>query len=71
MHAAIAECSDSTLMKRAGSVPSAHISESFSTTCVCGVIGYAEITSTRASRAPHATAWLPTITFFMSGPASS
>jgi hypothetical protein len=39
MHAAIAECSASTLMNRAASVPSAHISESSSTTCVCRVIG--------------------------------
>ena len=39
MQAAMAECSDSTLMNRASSVPSAHISESSSTTWVWGVIG--------------------------------
>ena len=39
MQQAMAECSDSTLMKRAASSPRAHISESSSTTCVCGVIG--------------------------------
>ena len=38
-HAAMAECSDSTLMKRALSSPLAHISDSSSTICVCGVIG--------------------------------
>ncbi len=39
MQEAMAECSDSTLMNWASSVPSAHISDSSSTTCVCGVIG--------------------------------
>jgi hypothetical protein len=39
MHAAMAECSDSTLMNRAWSEPLAHISDSSSTTCVWGVIG--------------------------------
>jgi hypothetical protein len=39
MQAAIAECSDSTLMKRAASRPSAHISASSSTIWVCGVMG--------------------------------
>ena len=56
MQAAIAECSDSTLMYRAASRPSAHISDSSSTTWVWGVMGYAETTSTRARRAPHETA---------------
>ena len=39
MQAAMAECSDSTLMNLALSVPSAHISERSSTTWVWGVIG--------------------------------
>jgi len=39
MHAAMAECSDSTLMNRASSRPSPHSSDSSSTTWVCGVIG--------------------------------
>ena len=39
MQAAMAECSDSTLMNLASSVPSAHISERSSTTWVCGVMG--------------------------------
>jgi hypothetical protein len=50
--AAIAECSDSTVMKVAGSWPEAVISDRSSTIIVWGVIGYAEITSARESIAP-------------------
>ena len=39
MQEAMAECSDSTLMNLASSVPSEHISERSSTTWVCGVMG--------------------------------
>jgi len=39
MQAAMAECSDSALMKRAFRPPLAHISDSSSTTWVWGVIG--------------------------------
>ena len=39
MQAAIAECSDSTLMYWAGRLPSATMSDSASTICVCGVMG--------------------------------
>ncbi len=35
----MAECSDSTVMNRAGSRPEAVISDSSSTIIVCGVIG--------------------------------
>jgi hypothetical protein len=50
--AAIAECSDSTLMNLARSAPVAHISLKSSTIWVWGVIGYAEITWARASITP-------------------
>ncbi len=59
MHADITECSDSGVMISAGKLPSAWNSVSFSSTGVCGVIGYTGTTWGRASRAAQATAWLP------------
>ena len=52
-----AECSDSTFMSSASSLPSTTNSESFSTIVVCGVIGYAAITSTSHCLTAQATAW--------------
>src|SRR3990172_4090154 len=59
MHTCIALCSDSTFTNCAGSSPEATKSASFSTTVVCGVIGYAEITWTRASFAAYDCAEFP------------
>ena len=54
-----AECSDSTWINSAFKLLSSTISESRSTTIVCGVMGYAEITCGFASRMPSAKASLP------------
>ncbi|VVB67778.1 Uncharacterised protein [uncultured archaeon] len=64
MHAERAECSDSTCMNSDLSDPSSTISESLSTTVVCGVMGYAEITCGLASRTPSATASFPDANIF-------
>src|SRR6185436_10526700 len=58
--------SDSTLMNSQGaSSPDATISPSASTMCVCGEIGYAQITSGRASATASATAREPSSCFSM------
>ncbi len=49
-HTAKAECSDSTLTNLAFNFPSEINSAIFSTTGLCGVIGYAETTPTFACR---------------------
>ena len=54
-----AECSDSTWMYSESSAPDSTISDSRSTTTVCGVMGYAEITWGRAKRTPSANASSP------------
>ena len=54
-----AECSLSTCTYSAASSPASTISERRSTTTVCGVMGYAEITCGRASRTPSANASSP------------
>jgi hypothetical protein len=56
MHAAMALCSLSTGMNLAFSSPEDTKSASFSTMEVCGVMGYAAMTSARASFAPYAEA---------------
>src|SRR5665811_1542369 len=62
MHADIAPNSDSTIRYSQGlSSPVRTMSDSASTMCVCGEIGYAGITSGRQSATARATAWDPSI----------
>src|SRR5512144_3143483 len=62
----IAANSDSTLMNsQPGNSPVRVISPSASTMCVCGEIGYAQITSGRHSATASATAREPSICFSM------
>src|SRR3989304_4621266 len=56
MQAAIAECSDSTVMRSAVSSPRSFSSASFSSTGVCGVIGYTGIRWGRARGAGEGAA---------------
>src|SRR3990170_3342818 len=59
MHACRAECSLSTSRNSQGNSPAAIMSAIPSTIVVCGVIGYAATTWTRASFAARDCAWLP------------
>jgi hypothetical protein len=52
MMLAMAECSDSTLINLASISPSAQNRDNSSTIVVWGVMGYAEMTSTRESITP-------------------
>ena len=63
-----AECSDSTCTYSAASEPSSTISLRRSTTTVCGVMGYAEMTCGRASRTPSARASSPERNRFIGHP---